>query len=158
MVIPDANRNRIFCPKNMVNRVACGADAACRAAIRGKRRMLGASVDSAYAAAISERPISRPKPQRSSLNVLRDHFAAEAWLWPHDSLLRRSARSGNPTQLFPAQRSGWQIELFGNSVVEQRFAVKARSRSRVICATPFQKRPGLHRSEWFLCCVCRALR
>jgi len=33
-----------------------------------------------------------------------------------------------------------------------------RSRSRVICATPAQKRAKWGVSEWFLCCVCRVVR
>jgi hypothetical protein len=63
-------------------------------------------------------------------------------------------------------RPGWcsrsalrtQMELIENSVTEQRLAMKFRSRLRVICATPIQKRADSHRSKRFLCCVCRSVR
>jgi hypothetical protein len=51
-----------------------------------------------------------------------------------------------------------QMELIENSVTEQRLAMNFRSRLRVICATPIQKRAQSHRSKRFLCCVCRSVR
>jgi hypothetical protein len=50
------------------------------------------------------------------------------------------------------------MEPTGNNMINQRLVVKARSRLRVICATPIQKRSDSHRSQRFLCCVCRSLR
>jgi hypothetical protein len=114
----------------------CGA--AGRATIRGKRRIPGTSVDRACAAA-------RPKPQRGS--VFRDHFCGGGLALAARFGVGRSARSGKSyattacTAICMANRA---------SVIEQRLAVKSRSRLRVICATPFQKRPDLHRSERFL--------
>jgi hypothetical protein len=58
----------------------------------------------------------------------------------------------------PAQQSAAEMEPIENIVTKQRFAMKVGSRSRVICATPVQKRSDLHRSERFLYCVCRSLR
>jgi hypothetical protein len=45
-----------------------------------------------------------------------------------------------------------------NNVLEQGLAMKVRSRLRVICATPIQKRRDSHHSKRFLCCVCMCLR
>ena len=56
---------------------------------------------------------------------------------------KRDARRENPAK--PTARARF-CTLNGtnrNSVREQRLAMKIRSRLRVICATPFQKRPGL---------------
>jgi hypothetical protein len=108
-------------------RLRCGA--AGRATIRGKRRIPGTSVDRACAAA-------RPKPQRGS--VFRDHFCGGGLALAARFGVGRSARSGKSyattacTAICMANRA---------SVIEQRLAVKSRSRLRVICATPFQKRP-----------------
>jgi hypothetical protein len=70
----------------------------------------------------------------------------------------RGARGGKPAGRVSTQQSVRQTELIENNVIEQRLAVIGRSRLRVICATPFQKRPFRYRSERFLYCVCRNLR
>ena len=57
----------------------------------------------------------------------------------------------------PHQSAG-QMELIENIFTKQRLATEGRSRLRVICATPIQKRPSSHRSKRFLCCVCRSVR
>ena len=57
----------------------------------------------------------------------------------------------------PHQSAG-QMELIENILIKQRLATEVRSRLRVICATPIQKRPDSHRSKRFLCCVCRSVR
>ena len=76
----------------------------------------------------------------------------------HADSARVGARKGKPARRVPAQRSARQMELIENSVMEQRLAMKVRSRLRVICATPIQKRLESHRSKRFLCCVCRSVR
>jgi hypothetical protein len=58
----------------------------------------------------------------------------------------------------PGRRSTPEMKLVENSVTDQRLGMKVRSRLRVICATPFQKRPVGARSERFLCCVCRCVQ
>ena len=73
--------------------------------------------------------------------------------------VRMEMRGGDKPANRPlARRSARQMELIENRFGEQRLAMKVRSRLRVICATPFQKRPEFHRSQRFLCCVCRSLR
>ncbi len=87
-----------------------------------------------------------------------DHFWRGAVA--SDRLIRadRDARGGKPACRVPTQQSARHTELIENSVTKQRLAMKIRSRLRVICATPFQKRLFGHRSERFLYCVCRSLR
>jgi hypothetical protein len=47
-----------------------------------------------------------------------------------------------------------KTEPFENRLYKQRLTMKARSRLRVICATPIQKRAAPRTSTRFLCCVC----
>jgi len=75
-----------------------------------------------------------------------------------DSVRMEMREGKKPANRLLAQRSARQMELIENRFGEQRLAMKVRSRLRVICATPFQKRPDSHRSQRFLCCVCRSLR
>jgi hypothetical protein len=58
----------------------------------------------------------------------------------------------------PAQRSPGRKEQILKCDIKQRLALKFRSLLRVICATPFRKRPRAVRPVWFICCVCRVHR
>jgi hypothetical protein len=86
------------------------------------------------------------------------HLGRNRSLAPLDSARGGTPEGQNRPGRVPTQRSAHQMELIENSLIHQWLAMKARSRLRVICATPFQKRPVWHRSERFLCCVCRSVR
>ena len=58
----------------------------------------------------------------------------------------------------PAHRCAPEMEPIENILIKQRLLMKVRSRLRVICATPLQKRADSAHSERFLYCVCRSLR
>jgi hypothetical protein len=70
----------------------------------------------------------------------------------------RGSRAGKCSHRLLKRLTARQMELIENSMTEQRLAMKIRSRLRVICATPFQKRPDSHRSKLFLYCVCMGVR
>ena len=105
-----------------------------RAAIRAPRRKLTSPMDSSLT------------------------FVAKESLRSRDSGVGRGAQGGKRRSARSRHQSGRQMELIENSVAQQRLAMKVRSRLRVICATPFQKRIVRHRSKRFLYCVCRSLR
>jgi hypothetical protein len=70
----------------------------------------------------------------------------------------RGVQRGKPAGQVLRRRTARQMEPIENIVVKQGLAKEPRSRLRVICATPFQKRPDSPRFELFLCCVCRSVR
>jgi hypothetical protein len=51
-----------------------------------------------------------------------------------------------------------KMEPFQKHLYKQGLTMKIRSRLRVICATPRQKRAAPLASRRFLCCVCISLR
>jgi len=53
----------------------------------------------------------------------------------------RDAQGGKPADRSLVQRYARQVELIENIPRKQRLAMNVRSRLRVICATPVQKRP-----------------
>jgi hypothetical protein len=95
-------------------------------------------------------------------NCLRRHsriaFAVDSVLSVARFGASRGARAGKRSHQLLGRLSTRQMELIENSMTEQRLAMKVRSRLRVICATPFQKRADSHRSEQFLYCVCMGVR
>jgi len=123
-------RNKGFC-----NLDPCGAEPVAAVATRGRRPIL------ILASPIALRVIfaAGRRPGRS----IRCEESCEKGKTRRADYLRNDLPQMEPTE---------------NSVREQWLAMKARSRLRVICATPFQKRPDSQRSERFLCCVCRSLR
>jgi hypothetical protein len=68
------------------------------------------------------------------------------------------ADCGKPASAVPTHQSAAQMGLIQYFQTKQILAMKVRSRLRVICATPVQKRAAKDGLRQFLCCVCRDLR
>jgi hypothetical protein len=68
------------------------------------------------------------------------HFAVTVFVAVIRFGANKGARAGKPVSRVPTQRSALKVEPTENSFMEQRLAMKIRSRLRVICATPVQKR------------------
>jgi hypothetical protein len=105
--------------------------------------------------------ISRLQAGVVSRNRRMNHFPFfSRWRYGLQCSIRRDLRGdGGKPAVGDAQASiSRQMELIENSITEQWLAMKSRSRMRVICATPFQKRAVGGRSERFLCCLCTGVQ
>jgi hypothetical protein len=70
----------------------------------------------------------------------------------------KAKRSGKHRSDCSCHDLAFKMGRFENHLYKQRLTMKIRSRLRVICATPRQKRAAPLSSKRFLCCVCMALR
>jgi hypothetical protein len=157
---PAQVRNAILSPKNRAFRHVGNRalqSRGCNCDLRNESDPRAARVQFGRANPMLRVTISRPKRHLAS-PMISGRIVQRRGRFGSTIRGNQARGRGKPAPRVPTQCSARQIELIENSMTEQRLAMKVRSRLRVICATPFQKRPDSHRSERFLCCVCINVR
>jgi hypothetical protein len=94
--------------------------------------------------------IARLRPSRSSCDIasvtdyfrwsFRVSFCGDGLCFCYSIRGEQARAGGKPASRVPTQQSTAKTRVTENSIMEQRLAMKIRSRLRVICATPVQKR------------------